>query len=143
MNIENTIFTSVYSPPTLTSVYSPPHLHLYTPPPHSYICILPPPTHTHTQCTSASEFIRSHISSGGFSDPRTGKTHTISDVSYIVTGHLDDQSGGVVGGRLLKHFNVLHWDGYKYAVHNTISCYFHSQEFSLRLSLGLAASGGG
>ncbi len=79
----------------------------------TFICMLPLPTHT--QCISASEFIRGHISSGGFSDPRTGKTHTISDVSYIVTGHLDNQSGGVVDGRLLKHFNVLHWDGYKYA----------------------------
>ncbi len=78
---------------------------------HLHVTPLPP----HTQCISASEFIRGHISSGGFSDPHTGKTHVISDVSYIVTGHLDNQSGGVVDGRLLKHFNVLHWDGYKYA----------------------------
>ncbi len=85
-----------------------------------------------TQSASASEFVRGHLSSGGFCDPRTGKTHSVSDVSYVVTGCLDNnQTEGMVDGRLLKHFNILHWDGYRYACRmhacacTTVEMYVH------------------
>ena len=70
------------------------------------------------QSNSACEFVRQHLSSDSYLDPSTGKHHSISDVNYVVSGdfvrashlHINDQ----IDGRFLKHFVVVHWDGYRF-----------------------------
>jgi len=77
---------------------------------------------TFLQFKSASEFIREHISSGGYNNPESGKAHSISDLNYLVTGNSGSRYRQLVDSRLLKHFIVLHWDGYKYVTYFQDTC---------------------
>ena len=82
-----------------------------------YWCPPPPPplhthTHTHTQSPTMCELVRQHVASGGMFDPDSGKWHEVSNVCYLcTTTHTTPPHR--LRPQFMKHFAVLHWDGYK------------------------------
>ena len=63
------------------------------------------------QCLSVCEFVRQHLSSGSVCDPGSGKWHSTSDITYIITS--DCSSHVKLKLSFMKHFAVVHWDEYK------------------------------
>ena len=74
-----------------------------------------PPTHTHTyihtQSPTVCELVRQHVASGAMFDPDSGKCHEVSNVCYLCTTHTSSRHQ--LSPQFVKHFAVLHWDGYK------------------------------
>ncbi|KAL5499629.1 hypothetical protein EMCRGX_G011081 [Ephydatia muelleri] len=62
-----------------------------------------------TSSASICELMRHHISTGGVLEPISSKWYSISDVSYVCT---NSDSVATLSKRFLRHFIVLHWDGY-------------------------------
>ena len=73
-------------------------------------CHSPPTPPKILQCSSVSELIRHHLSSGSICDPQTNKWHSISDITYVVTS--DPSSHVKLKQSFMKHFAVIHWDQY-------------------------------
>ena len=88
---------------------SPTHTH-----PHTHI-------HTHKQSPTVCELVRQHMASGDVFDPDSGKCHEVSNVCYLCTTHTSSRHHCTthtsprhqLRPQFMKHFAVLHWDGYK------------------------------